>query len=64
MVLEAQKRRSNNHQEWKLLEVEAGLVIENRETGLVLGVVGNKEVGVAGLERKSKDALSLFWRHE
>ncbi|PWQ94735.1 hypothetical protein DKT75_15730 [Leucothrix arctica] len=63
VVLEAQKRRSNNHQEWKFIEVEAGLVVENRETGLAL-VIDGRSSRVMGLESKSKGALNQPWRVE
>lgn len=60
VVLEEMKRRSNNHQEWKLVESETGdekVSIENRDTGMVLEVSGNQsdsEAGVSAHPRESK----------
>ncbi|RVU85606.1 hypothetical protein EOL70_06545 [Leucothrix sargassi] len=66
VALEAQKRRSNNHQEWKWLEVSDGVLIENRETGLVLALAdGAKQGGlVVGRDRLDGSGSKQSWRVE
>ena len=68
VILEEQKRRSNNHQEWKLVSVSAEdewVFIENRATGYVLDIVGKKKTEgaeVASHHKKTRGTENQCWR--
>lgn len=67
VVLEQQKRRLNDHQEWKLVADAAGemVFIENRATGYVLDIVGKKkteDAEVASHHRKTRGTENQCWR--
>jgi len=67
VVLEDQKRRSNDHQEWRLIAAETvkpEMFIENRATGYVLDISYKKtEEGakVASHHRKSRGTENQLW---
>ena len=68
VVLEDQKRRSNDHQEWRLISSEldnSHLFIENRATGYVLDITHKKmdeDARVASHHKKSRGTENQLWR--
>ncbi len=67
VVLEDQKRRSNDHQEWRLITAEldeSQVFIENRATGYVLDISYKKAdegARVASYHRKSRGTENQLW---
>ena len=68
VALEDQKRRSNNHQEWRLLTAEQDeneqVFIENRATGYVLDISYKKMddgANVATYHQKSRGTENQLW---
>ena len=67
VITEDQKRRSNNHQEWRLVDSEddeSQVFIENRATGFVLDITDKKTQdgsSVASHHRKTRGTENQRW---
>ena len=67
VIVEDQKRRSNNHQEWRLTPAdndETQVFIENRATGYVLDITDKSTengASVASYHRKTRGTENQQW---